>query len=198
MKKALICLAHGSEESEAIASADLLVRAGIDVTFASAEEDGALLLTGAHGIKLTADIALAKAATTTFDVIVLPGGLPGAETFRDSALLVEQVRQFQLEEKLVAAICACPAYVLEHHNLYPVANMTGYPALKSMISPRKWVDKRVCYDERVNLITSQGPATAIDFALKIIDVLLGRDKAADVAAQLVLPPGIYNYIDTNN
>lgn len=191
--KALICLAHGSEETEAVTTIDLLVRAGVNVTIASVAEDGALEITCSRGVRLLADTTLVAVADQEFDVIILPGGVQGAETFRDSALLVEKVRQFQLDGKLVAAICAAPALVLEHHNLYPVAVMTGYPTMKEKIAERKWIDRRVCYDERVNLITSQGPATAIDFALKIIDRLEGKEKAAQVAAQLVLPPGIYNY-----
>lgn len=192
---ALICLAHGSEETEAVTTIDLLVRAGINVTIASVAEDGGLEITCSRGVRLLADTTLVAVADKDFDVIILPGGVKGAESFRDSSLLIEKVRQVQLEGKLVAAICAAPALVLEHHNLYPVAIMTGYPTMKDKIAERKWVDKRVCYDERVNLLTSQGPATAMDFALKIIERLEGKGKAAEVAAQLVLPPGIYNYQD---
>ncbi len=97
--------------------------------------------------------------------------------------------------ELVAAICAAPAIILESHNLFPIGNMTGFPGLKDKIEPKKWVDYRVYFDERVNLITSQAPATTIDFALKIIERLKGKAVAADVAKQLVLPPGIYNYQD---
>lgn len=195
MKKALVCLANGSEETEAVTTIDLLVRAGINVTTASVEENGALVITCSRGVKLVADTTLVAVADDDFDTIILPGGVQGAETFRDSALVVERVRQTQVEGKLVAAMCASPALVLEYHNLYPIAIMTGYPTMKDKISERKWVDKRVCFDERVNLVTSQGPATAIDFALKIIERLVGKEKAAEVAAQLVLPPGIYNYQD---
>jgi 4-methyl-5(b-hydroxyethyl)-thiazole monophosphate biosynthesis len=194
-QKALVCLAHGSEEMEAVTAIDLLFRAGLQVTTASVAEDGATTLRCSRGVRLVADTTLAAVADEDFDVIVLPGGVEGAKAFRDSSLLVEKVRQLQLEGKLVAAICASPAMVLEHHNLYPVAIMTGYPTTKDQIAERKWVDKRVCYDDRVNLITSQGPATAIDFALKIIERLQGKEKAAEIAAQLVLPPGIYNYQD---
>lgn len=73
--------------------------------------------------------------------------------------------------------------------------MTGYPSLKDKIASNKWVDKRVYFDERVNLLTSQGPATAIDFALKLIELLIDKSKAAEIAAELILPPGINNYVD---
>lgn len=190
---ALVCLAPGSEETEAVTTIDVLVRAGIEVTTASVASDGALEIVCSRGVRLLADTRLVDVADQKFDVVVLPGGIKGAECFRDSPLLVATVRQTHNEGRLVAAICAAPALVLEHHNLFPVGNMTGYPALKDKISATKWMDQRVVYDRRVNLVTSQGPGTAIDFALKIIFLLLGREKAAEIAWQLVLPPGIYNY-----
>ncbi|ACS86665.1 protein deglycase YajL [Musicola paradisiaca] len=191
----LVCLAPGSEEIEAVTAIDLLVRAGIKVTTASVASDGALEITCSRGVRLIADAPLVSVADEEFDAVVLPGGMRGAECFRDSPLLVERLRQTHQEGKIVAAICASPAVVLEYHKLFPVGNMTGYPTLKERISADKWQEKRVVYDPRVNLLTSQGPGTSIDFALKLIDLLAGKAKAADVASQLVLPPGIYNYQD---
>ena len=190
---ALVCLAPGSEETEAITTIDDLVRAGIEVTTASVASDGALEIVCSRGVRLLADTRLVDVADQKFDVVVLPGGIKGAECFRDSPLLVATVRQTHNEGRLVAAICAAPALVLEHHNLFPVGNMTGFPALKDKIDATKWMDQRVVYDRRVNLVTSQGPGTSIDFALKIVFLLLGREKAEEIAWQLVLPPGIYNY-----
>ncbi|MBE8596314.1 protein deglycase YajL [Xenorhabdus sp. BG5] len=190
---ALICLAHGSEETEAVTTIDLLVRAGINVTVASAESDGSLTLTCSRGVKIVADIPLVNVVDEDFDAIILPGGIKGAECFRDSLLVVEKIRTAQSQGKIIAAICASPAVVLEYHHLFPVGNMTGYPSMQDKIAPEKWIDKRVYFDERVNLLTSQGPATAFDFALKLIELLKGKEKAAEVAAQLVLPPGINNY-----
>lgn len=195
-KSVLICLANGSEETEVVTTADLLVRAGIKVVLASAENDvNELIITCSRGIKLIADAPLVRVVDHNYDAIILPGGLQGTETLRDSPLVVEKVRRMHSENKLVAAICAAPAIILEHHNIFPIGNMTGFPALKDNIAAKKWVDYRVYFDERVNLITSQGPATSIDFALKIIERLKGKEVAAEVASQLVLPPSIYNYQD---
>ncbi|WP_192458147.1 protein deglycase YajL [Musicola keenii] len=191
----LVCLAPGSEEIEAVTAIDLLVRAGIKVTTASVASDGTLEITCSRGVRLIADAPLVSVADEEFDAVVLPGGMRGAECFRDSPLLIERLRQTHQEGKIVAAICASPAVVLEYHKLFPVGNMTGYPTLKERIAADKWQEKRVVYDPRVNLLTSQGPGTSIDFALKLIDLLAGKAKAADVASQLVLPPGIYNYQD---
>ncbi|MDN0111126.1 protein deglycase YajL [Yersinia mollaretii] len=190
---ALVCLAPGSEETEAVTTIDILVRAGIEVTTASVAGDGSLEIVCSRGVRLLADTRLVDVADQKFDVVVLPGGIKGAECFRDSPLLVATVRQTHNEGRLVAAICAAPALVLEHHNLFPVGNMTGFPALKDKIKATKWMDQRVVYDRRVNLVTSQGPGTSIDFALKIVFLLLGREKTEEIAWQLVLPPGIYNY-----
>ncbi|MFW5392363.1 protein deglycase YajL [Yersinia sp. 2544 StPb PI] len=190
---ALVCLAPGSEETEAVTTIDVLVRASIEVTTASVASDGALEIVCSRGVRLLADTRLVDVADQKFDVVVLPGGIKGAECFRDSPLLVATVRQTHNEGRLVAAICAAPALVLEHHNLFPVGNMTGFPALKDKIDATKWMDQRVVYDRRVNLVTSQGPGTSLDFALKIVFLLLGREKAEEIAWQLVLPPGIYNY-----
>ncbi|EJH4502896.1 protein deglycase YajL [Cronobacter sakazakii] len=192
---ALVCLAPGTEETEAVTTIDLLVRGGINVTTASVASDCNLTITCSRGVRLLADAPLVEVADGDFDVIVLPGGLKGAEAFRDSPLLVETVRQFHLSGRIVAAICAAAGTVLVPHELFPIGNMTGFPALKETIPDDQWQDKRVVWDPRVNLLTSQGPGTAIDFALKIIDLLVGREKAHEVAGQLVLAAGIYSYRD---
>ncbi|MGV8924914.1 MAG: protein deglycase YajL [Ewingella sp.] len=191
----LVCLAPGSEEIEAVTAIDLLVRAGVTVTTASVAGDGNLEIRCSRGVRILADAALVDVADDYFDAIVFPGGIKGAECFRDSPLLVETVRQTHFAGKIVAAICAAPALVLEYHGLFPMANMTGFPTLKDKISPSKWSDRRVMHDPRVNLLTSQGPGSAMEFTLKLIELLLGRSKAAEIAAQLVMSPGIYNFTD---
>ncbi|MCT4704432.1 protein deglycase YajL [Enterobacteriaceae bacterium H11S18] len=193
--QALVCLAPGTEETEAVTTIDLLVRAGIKVTTASVASDGNLIVTCSRGVKIVADAPLVEVADGEFDVIVLPGGLKGAECFRDSPLLVETVRQFHLSGRIVATLCAAAGTVLVPHEIFPIGNMTGFPGLKETIPEGQWQDKRVVWDPRVNLLTSQGPGTAIDFALKIIDLLVGREKAHEVSQQLVMAAGIYSYRD---
>lgn len=193
--RALVCLAPGSEEMEAVTTIDLLVRGGINVTTASVASSGDLTLTCSRGVKLVADAPLVEVADGDFDVIVLPGGLKGAECFRDSPLLVETVRQFHLSGRIVAAICAAAGTVLVPHEIFPIGNMTGFPDLKETIPEEQWQDKRVVWDPRVKLLTSQGPGTAIDFGLKIIDLLVGREKAHEVSQQLVMAAGIYSFRD---
>lgn len=191
----LVCLAPGSEEIEAVTAIDILVRAGINVSTASVASDNSLEITCSRGVKLLADTPLKTVATKHFDALVLPGGVKGAECFRDNPLLIKKIRQTHDQNNIVAAICAVPALVLEYHNLFPNANMTGFPGLKEKIATGKWIDQRVVYDPPTKLLTSQGPATAMDFALKLVALLSGQAQAATVATQLVLPTGIYNYSD---
>jgi 4-methyl-5(b-hydroxyethyl)-thiazole monophosphate biosynthesis len=180
---------------EAVTTIDLLVRGGIKVTTASVASDGELVITCSRGVKLLADAPLVQVADGDFDIIILPGGLKGAEYFHDSALLVETVKQFHRSGRIVAAICAAAGTVLAPHAIFPIGNMTGFPALKEKIPEDQWQDKRVVWDPRVNLLTSQGPGSSIDFGLKIIDLLVSREKAYEVASQLVLPAGIYNFYE---
>ncbi len=190
---ALVCLPPGSEEMEAVTTLDLLVRGGIKVTTASVASDGNLTITCSRGVKLLADAPLVQVADGDFDAIILPGGLKGAECFRDSPLLVETVRQFHHSGRIVATICAAAGTVLVPHDIFPIGNMTGFPGLKDTIPEGQWQDKRVVWDPRVNLLTSQGPGTSIDFGLKLIDLLVGREKAYEVGSQLVMAAGIYNF-----
>ncbi|MFP2422330.1 protein deglycase YajL [Pseudescherichia vulneris] len=192
---ALVCLAPGSEEMEAVTTIDLLVRGGIKVTTASVASDGDLVITCSRGVKLLADAPLVEVADGDYDAIILPGGLKGAECFRDSPLLVETVKQFHRSGRIVATICAAAGTVLVPHEIFPIGNMTGYPGLKETIPDDQWQDKRVVWDPRVNLLTSQGPGTSIDFGLKLIDLLVSREKAWEVSSQLVMAAGIYNYYE---
>ncbi len=123
-----------------------------------------------------------------YDVIVLHGGIKGAECFRDSTLLVETVKQFHRSGRIVAAICAAPATVLVPHDIFPIGNMTGFPTLKDKIPAEQWQDKRVVWD--AGKIADQ-PRAEYSYRLwsEIIDLLVGREKAHEVASQLVMAAG---------
>ncbi|GHA46857.1 protein deglycase YajL [Photobacterium aphoticum] len=190
--KVAVCIAPGTEEMEAINTIDILLRAGFDVTIASVASDGALIMEGSRGIKLVADVPLVNVADEPFDCVVLPGGLAGSECFRDSPLLVEFVNQHKYDGKLVAAICAAPAVVLEHHQMYPQAIMTAHPAFHDHIPAERLRTKRVVYDVNGNLLTSQGPGTSQEFALAIIIQLAGKAKAAEVAEPMVVWPNMHS------
>lgn len=190
-KRVLIPIAPGTEEMEAITVIDIMIRAGYDVTTATADFDGNLTMKGSRGITLTADCTLVEVADHEFDAVILSGGVGGSEVFRDSTVLVEIVRQQMYEGKLVAAICAAPALVLQHHNLYPDALMTCHPSFQTHIAEKNWRVKRVTYDVNHNLLTSQGPGSALEFAMEIIIHLSGKAFAWSIAEPMVTLPNLH-------
>lgn len=190
----LVPIAPGTEEMEAITIIDVLVRAGYNVTIASADFDGKLSMKASRGVTLTADCKLVDIADEEFDVIALPGGVEGAENFRDSPVLIEMIRQQKYDGRWVAAICASPAIVLQTHNLYPDALMTCHPQFQSDIEAKNWRPKRVTIDVTHKLITSQGPATAIEFAMEIIILLSGKAHAWSIAEPMVTLPTLHYHI----
>lgn len=186
-----VCLAPGSEEMEAINTIAILKRAGFEVTITSTAEDGALILEGSRGIKLVADVPLINVADEPFDCVVLPGGLKGAEHFRDSPLVVEFLKQHHYDGKLIAAICATPAVMFISHQLFPHSIMTCHPAFQNHIPTHQLRVKRVVYDKNTRLLTSQGPGTAQEFALEIVTQLENKAKAAEVAEPMVVWPNMH-------
>jgi 4-methyl-5(b-hydroxyethyl)-thiazole monophosphate biosynthesis len=198
-KRILVPIASGVEEMEAITIIDIMIRAGYKVIVASANFDGCLTMQASRGVTLTADYRLIDVADDEFDAVVLPGGTGGAENFRDSTLLLEVLKQQKFDGKLVAAICASPAIVLQHHNLYPDAMMTCHPSFQDRIPENLWRSKRVTYDVNHNLLTSQGPGSALEFAMEIIILLSGKQHAWKIAEPMVTMPALnYQQIGSNN
>lgn len=191
-KRILVPIAPGTEEMEAVTIIDILVRAGYQVVVASADFDGQLSMTASRGVILTAAHKLVDVADDEFDAVVLAGGVGGAENFRDSPLLMEVIKQQKYDGRLVAAICASPAVVLQHHDIYPGALMTCHPNFQSHIPQDLWRNRRVTFDVNNNLLTSQGPGTALEFAVEIIVQLSGKALAREVALPLVALPQL-NY-----
>ncbi|AMF95192.1 DJ-1/PfpI family protein [Vibrio fluvialis] len=191
-KRILVPIAPGTEEMEAVTIIDILVRAGYQVVVASADFDGKLTMTASRGVTLTAECKLVDVADDEFDAVVLAGGVGGAENFRDSTLLVEIIKQQKYDGRLVAAICASPAVVLQHHDLFPGALMTCHPNFQDRIPQDLWRNRRVTFDVNNNLLTSQGPGTALEFAVEIIVQLSGKELAREVALPLVALPQL-NY-----
>ncbi|OEL24854.1 Protein DJ-1-like protein B [Dichanthelium oligosanthes] len=178
----LVPVANGSEEMEAINLIDVLRRAGVNVTVASVEEK-LQIVTRRHKFNLIADIMLDEATDMQFDLIVMPGGLQGAQKFASTKKLVDLLKKQAESNKPYGAICASPAYVLEPHGLLKGKKATAFPPMSHVLT-----DKSACKDMVVvdgNLITSQAPGTATEFALAIVEKLLGRDKAISIAKELI-------------
>ena len=185
---ALVAVAQGSEEMEAVITIDVLRRAGIKVTVASCSDDGSLQITASRGVHLVADRHIDELLPDAYDVIVLAGGMPGAENLRNNAALGLKLKQQRNHSRWIAAICAAPAVVLLPLDLLGDGQATCHPSFHDKMPPTQLQARDpVVVESRCQLITSQGPGTAFAFALTIIETLLGQAKANEVAKPLVLP-----------
>lgn len=178
MKRALIPVADGSEELEAVTMIDLLRRAGIDVTVASLDGE---TVTCSRGTRLAPDASLDEALRHEYDLIALPGGLPGADHLADDPRIRSRVQQMHAGGYLVAAICAAPK-VLARAGVLEGRAATSYPGVLEAEGHVHITGAAVTRDG--NLLTSRGPGTAMDFALELIEALEGPDKRAAVEAPL--------------
>lgn len=170
MKTALVILAEGFEEIEAIAVIDILRRAGVDCTIA-AQHDGKFV-TGKTGIQVVADELFPAVRDQTFDLLVLPGG-PGARHLRKDPNILEMVRKQVEEKRLTGAICAAPI-VLHEAGVLEGRKYTAHFCAKSELT-EIMEDQEVVWDE--NIATSQGAGTAISFALSLVERLFDSEKA---------------------
>jgi 4-methyl-5(b-hydroxyethyl)-thiazole monophosphate biosynthesis len=141
-------------------------------------------VTASRGVKLVADARIADCVGQTYDCIALPGGMPGAEHLRDSAELIEMLKKQKQAGRFYAAICASPAVVLRHHGLLENVRATCFPAMRNELDPAYASDERVVADG--NCVTSQGPATAIEFALKLVEQIFGPAKAKEVGSAMLV------------
>ncbi len=180
--RALISLADGVEDIECVTLIDVLRRAEVEVVVASIE--GRRMITCARGTRLTADTMLVDVLAQDFDLIVLPGGMPGAQRLAEHEPLAEKVREQAKAGKLFAAICAAPAVALQQYGVLKQRRMTCYPAFSDRLSGCTFVDQPVVVDG--NCITSQGPGTAMEFALTLVEQLSGKAKRKEVAEAMLV------------
>lgn len=179
--RVLVILAPGAEEMEAAIVVDVLRRAKIEVRVAGL--DGADPVSCSRQLVIKPDLAL-NAASGVFDALVLPGGAPGAKRLAESAAVGQLLKEFASSGRLVAAICAAPT-ALQAHGVFSGCRMTSYPSFHAALATHgKVEDARVVQDG--NLITSQGPGTAFEFALAIVARLAGAEVAAQVKGPLLL------------
>jgi len=179
MKHVLVPLAAGFEEIEAITVIDILRRAGMTVTVAGdAAPDGTI--PGRTNIKVAPDCSLGEIAArdpADFDVVVLPGGLGGTERLQKDERVKRVLKHVDDNNGITAAICAAPT-VLAAFGLLHGKTVTSHPTVKDKLGDAVYKDERVVVDGR--LVTSQGPGTAMEFALALVEFLAGKEKMLEV------------------
>lgn len=181
MPKVLVPLAQGCEELEAVTIIDILRRANIQVVTAGLDDR---TVEGSHGIKLIADATLDEALKQEYAMLVLPGGLPGADNLGADARVNQLLKKMADSGKFAGAICAAPR-VLARAGLLDGKKATGYPGFidGGKFPKLNYTGNTVQRDGKV--ITGRGPGTAMDFALEIVEALTDAKTRQNVEASLV-------------
>lgn len=179
MAQVLVPLADGCEEIEAVTIIDLLRRAGIEVVTAGLKPG---IVTASRGVRLVPDVALDVALQDDYDMVVLPGGMPGASNLKDDKRIIELLKKMAAAGKYTAAICAAPM-VLAEAGVLDGKRATSYPGFLDALPGVAVSAAAVVQDGKV--LTSRGPGTAMDFALALVEVLSGSEKRQQVEAALV-------------
>ena len=180
----VIHLAEGFEEVEALTAADILRRAGKQVVLVSVTDDP--LVTGAHNITVKADCLFEEVDYAACEMLVLPGGMPGTKHLDEHRGLCEKLTAFAHAGKWIAAICAAPM-VLGRLGLLEGRHATLYPGMESYLIGAVCEKQAVVRDG--NLITSQGPGTAMLFALALVEALCSGEVHRQIADELILQQG---------
>ena len=179
MPKVLVPLAQGCEEIEAVTVIDILRRAGIEVISAGLD---AAPVRASRGVVLVPDLILDVALQHEFDMIVLPGGQPGTNNLQADSRIIDLLKQMSAQGKYVTAICAAPS-VLATAGLLDGKQASCFPGTLDSFTAVKLRKSAVVTDGK--LVTSRGPGTAMDFALTLVELLVGKEKRAEVEAGLV-------------
>lgn len=180
-KKAVVLLAEGFEELEALSPVDVLRRAGVEVTVAGV---GGLNIKSAHDVTVAADVLLDK-LSGDFDMVILPGGMPGSKNLGDSPAARALTEKMLAGGKLVASICAAPVFTLAAWGMLDNKKATCYAGMEKMFPPSvKFSSERVVVDGAIT--TSRGPGTALDFAFALAAQLVGQGVADKVAGDMLV------------
>ena len=177
MAKALVFLATGFEEIETVTIVDVLRRAGVDVTVAGLAPN---VIEGKHGVKIVPDKSIDDVSVEDFDAFVVPGGNPGYKNLRNDQRVIDMVKKAFNSNKLVAAICAGPA-VLSDAGILNGKACTIYPGMEDELRKGGGKPKMDMVVVDGNIITSRGPATALPFAIKLAEKMVGKQVAENVS-----------------
>jgi 4-methyl-5(b-hydroxyethyl)-thiazole monophosphate biosynthesis len=177
--KVIVPLAEGFEEIESFTIIDILRRAGISVTAAGLKEG---VVEGGHGIRVIPDTVIDKVSADDFDVIALPGGYPGFVNLGESERVLKLVREMHDKDKFVTAICGGPS-VLGKAGVIQGKKATIFPGMEDTLTGAHPSQDRVVVDGKI--ITSRGPGTAMEFAIKLVEILVGKGKAEEVTKSVL-------------
>src|SRR5690554_1965715 len=175
MKKVALFLANGFEEIEALGTVDILRRAQIPVITISITDNK--VVTGAHNIAVTADATLSDTDFSDFEVLVLPGGMPGSKHLNEHKELKKLIAEFNSEGKPIAAICAAPM-ALGGLGILEGKSATVYPGFESELLGANITGENVVIDN--NITTGKGPGLVFDFALKLVEQIAGIQTRKEV------------------
>ncbi|HES75604.1 MAG TPA: DJ-1/PfpI family protein [bacterium] len=181
MPRVLIPLAPGFEELEAVSLINILRRAGIEVVTAGLHPG---VVCASRGTVMVPDALLEQVMDEAFDLVVLPGGLPGADNLRDDPRVIHLLQRTYAEGRLVGAICAAPK-VLAQAGLLVGRRVAHYPGAMSAEALDGVVDSAAAIEMDERVFTSRGPGTAMDFALALVETLVGEKKRHEVEKALV-------------
>jgi len=179
MKHVIVPLAPGFEEIEALTVVDILRRGGIDVTVAGTV-DGPI--TGRSKITVIADVSLDAIDPDHFDMVVLPGGQPGTNNLKKDSRVAAIIKSLNDKNKTIAAICAAPS-ILSAIGLLDGKNVTSFPGIRDDLKETQYSEERVVVDG--NIITSRSAGTAMEFALKLVEILRGKTIMNSVSHEVL-------------
>lgn len=174
-----VFLADGFEEIEALAPIDILRRASKQVTIVGVTGK---TVTGAHGIKVSADVTIDEASRDDIEMVVLPGGLPGADNLQNSPEVREYIALANDTGAYIAAICAAPK-ILGALGLLKGKEAICYPGFENELKGAVISDKKVVCDG--NIITAAGMGVAIDFALKLVELLVSSEASEKIRKGII-------------
>ena len=177
--RVIVPLVEGFEEIEFNTIVDILRRAEIEVVTVGLKEG---IIEGSHKVKIISDTSIDKIDPNDFDAVVLPGGYPGFINLGEDERVLKLVREMDKAGKYVAAICGAP-FVLSRAGILEGKTATIHPAVKDMLTGARYSEKRVVVDGK--LVTSQAPGSAMEFAMKLVEILTGEDNMEKVNGEVL-------------
>ncbi|MGL5821492.1 MAG: DJ-1 family glyoxalase III [Sarcina sp.] len=180
MKKVLIMLAQGFETIEALSVKDVCARAKVKCDLCSLEGKSVV---SSHGIRVESDLTLNECSYEEYDALVIPGGMPGAKNLKENKKVIDIIEYFNDNNKIIASICAGPI-ALAKAGVIEGKEVTSYPDYKDQLGNVVYKEEVVVVSD--NIITSRGPATALEFSYAIIRALGYKEEAGNIRKAMLV------------